>query len=112
MARISIRFNTQLTHVRDIAAATRINSLSKSEVVNRALSIAAADPSAMLSTLLQANTSAAASEHKPATFTTDPTILSAADLTASKLYLSRDHFLRLALDYYLYHVLETENGGI
>jgi len=109
MTRYTFKFHIQVEHDEQLNEASARLSLSKSEIVGRALAAASAQPSQMFAVLLASNTPKP-TNHKGASYTLDKDVYDAALTTASRIYMAKDHFLRLALDYYLNHVLkETLN---
>lgn len=99
MSRKNQRFNAQRHLVDAVADLANANGISKSEVINRAIA-------AFLDRFKEAIV--ALSDNRPVTSSTfsvgymlDSLLLSKMDEQAAKLYLSREQFLRLALDYYL-----------
>lgn len=104
MSTINMKMNVQLGQQAALAAAAQSLNVSKSSLANAALKAATENFTGVVQTLLK-TPKARTSKHKPASFVIDKDILEATDNTAARLYLSRDHFLRLALDYYLYHAI-------
>lgn len=99
MSRINKRFSTPATTTETLTHAASLAAISKSELVNRALAAFTDNLPAALLALI---------DNKPDTsapimtsYMLDSLLLSKMDEQAAKLYLSREQFLRLALDYYL-----------
>jgi hypothetical protein len=107
MAKYNFKFHIQVEHDMQLNAAAARLGLSKSEIVGNALALATAEPAQMFSALLAGNT-AKINDHKGASYTLDKTVYDEAQLTASRIYMAKDHFLRLALDYYLNHIVKAD----
>ena len=109
MSRIQKRFNIQAHLVEAVNARALANGLSKSEVVNRALATFFADlPSAVVTLLGNVPQTTAP---VMAGYMLDSVLLARMDEQAGRLYLSREQFLRLALDYYLKYCEPLAEGA-
>lgn len=106
MAKLIFRWNVQVEQIEKLNEQSARLGISKSEIVNRAFRFAINDMKTVVNTLIDHNGTPSKSNPKASSFMMALPEYNGALSTAEKLYLSKDHFLRIALDYYLNHVIK------
>jgi|688.fasta_scaffold595325_3 hypothetical protein len=108
MANHNYRFNVQTKHDDALKALAAKTGRSRSNIVSEALAAATDDFPKVMATLLYHGVVGGKHEAKPASYSLDRNLMDKVEQITSVVYTPKDHFLRLALDYYLNHIVKAD----